>query len=394
MSRQRDLILGAMVGLMFAGGAWALSTFLSRPASDRLPSASPPAAPDRSTMPHAPTQAAPSVPPIDVQAIRQKAWRKIQPRLAVADRASEDELERAIDAIDEFFSERKAGTKGFAASVLSLKGKWQFIRGHLPYAEANRHLKFLEAKFGEHVFRPDELKQAVESSVAQYVKSVQGVENQLLVNCRQDISDSDPLSQKVIPQIGSQKIFQAEFQRLLAVVGTDVSHDLNYTVGREAVVFVGWDIATTIFLRVGAAVATELGVDSTLMAAGAASSWETFGVGLVAMIVVDIAVDWLEKLTGHDPAAAVALKVDGTLDRVRSLLIDGDPEAIRVYRRLRRLENEDPDQAVRDHCRSAANKIEQSGRLGLRSELQRLHQIRSRLREESLERLVLEGANN
>jgi hypothetical protein len=174
-------------------------------------------------------------------------------------------------------------------------------------------------------------------------------------------------------------------------VGTDVSHDLNYTVWREVVVFVGWDIATTVFTRVGAAVATELGVDSTLIGAGAASSWETFGIGLAALIVVDIAVDWLAKPTGHDPAAAVALKVDGTLDHVRTLLIDGDPEAIRVYRKLRRMENEDPDQAVRSRCRTSADKIEQSGRLGLRSELQRLHEVRSRLREETLERLVLEG---
>jgi len=87
----------------------------------------------------------------------------------------------------------------------------------------------------------------------------------------------------------------------------------------------------------------------------------------------------------------VALKVDGTLERVRALMIDGDPEATRVYRKLRRLENEDPDPAVRDRCRAAANKIEQSGRLGLRSELQRLHEMRSRLREDTLERLVLEG---
>jgi hypothetical protein len=386
MRRHRDLILGAVVGLLLAAGAWAVSQHLTRqtpeipsPSSSKTATSSPPA------------EAAPIVPPIDVQAIRQKAWRKIKPRLAVANRASEDELERAIDSINEFFGERKQGTKAFAASVLSLKGKWQFIRSHLPYAEANQHLKFLEAKFGEHVFKPDELKAAVESSVAQYVKSVQGIENQLLVNCRQDISDSDPLSQKVIPQIGSQKAFQAEFQRLLGVVGTDVSHDLNYTIGREVVVFVGWDIATTIFTRVGAAVATELSVDSTLIAAGASSSWATFGVGLVALIVVDIAVDWLEKLTGHDPAAAIALKVDGTLDRVRTLLIDGDPEAIRVYRKLRRMENEDADPAVRTRCRTAADKIEQSGRLGLRAELKRLHEMRSRLREETLERLVLEG---
>jgi hypothetical protein len=391
MRRRRDLILGAIVGLLLAGGAWALSSRfaqMSSPGSSRSPAAG-----SESGMPKSLAQGAsvPQVRPIDSQAIRKRAWRKIKPRLAVATRASEDEMERAIDSINDFFSERKQGTKAFAASVLSLKGKWQFIRSHLPYAEANQHLKFLETKFGEHVFKPEELKAAVESAVAEYVKSVQAIENQLLVNCRQDISDSDPLSQKVIPQIGSQKTFQAEFQRLLTVVGSDVSHDLNYTIGREAVVFVGWDIATTIFLRVGAAVATELGVDSTLLAAGAASSWETFGIGLAAMIVVDIAVDWLEKLTGHDPAAAVALKVDGTLDRVRSLLIDGDPEAIRIYRKLRRMENEDTDPTVRNRCRTAADKIERSGRLGLRAELKRLHEMRSRLREETLERLVLEG---
>ena len=327
--RQLFVVLGCIAGLLL------IIIFKSLWPKTQPPGSQP------TTSPSASDGNAP-VPPIEAQAIRQKAWHKIRPRLDAANRASEDEIERCVERVDEFFDQRKKGTPAFAEKVLSLKGKWQFIHSRLPKSDASEHLKYLEEQFGEHVFKPEDLKNAVESSVAGYVKAVQGIENQLLVNCRQDISDSDPLAQRLIPQIKSQKDLGDEFQRLLDVVSADVSRDLRFTVGREVVVFAGAGIAEAIFTRVGAALATELAIDSTLATVGTMSSVQTLGISMVAMIVVDIAVDWLEKLAGHDPAADVAAKVDGTLDKIESLLVDGDPEAIRVYRRLRRLESGDP----------------------------------------------------
>ena len=104
-----------------------------------------------------------------------------------------------------------------------------------------------------------------------------------------------------------------------------------------------------------------------------ASSWATLGVGLAAAIVVDLTVEWVMKAAGHDPVTAVASKVESTLGHVRTLIIDGDPEAFDDYHQLNRLAESDPDKRVREVCAEAVRVIERSGRLGLRHELWRVH---------------------
>jgi hypothetical protein len=78
----------------------------------------------------------------------------------------------------------------------------------------------------------------------------------------------------------------------------------------------------------------RLGVSGGLLAAGAGSSWATFGIGLVAAIVIDIGIDWGMKLAGHDPAGEVASKVEGVLQKVKELLLDGEPQAVEAYKKL------------------------------------------------------------
>jgi hypothetical protein len=78
----------------------------------------------------------------------------------------------------------------------------------------------------------------------------------------------------------------------------------------------------------------------------------------------------------------------------QGLLLDGDPQAVRTYDTLRRLQNEDRFPFVRHECRRAAEVMETGGYLGLGHELKRLREARSRLREEALRKLILEGGQS
>lgn len=133
--------------------------------------------------------------PIDLKAVRQEAWERIQPHIAGADKAIVQQVYANLTPVSEFFTEKKAGTREFAEAVLSLKGKWEFVRSQLPYADSDRHYRFLSEKFEECVFATDDLKRVVEVSIEGYVSEIRGIENQLLVTIRADLNKSDlPIS--------------------------------------------------------------------------------------------------------------------------------------------------------------------------------------------------------
>lgn len=332
--------------------------------------------------------------PIDWSAWRKKAWDKIEPRIAEADAADRAALETQLATVDAFFQERRPGTKAFAEAVLSFKGKWVFVKSKLPTAEDGDHLKFLNEKFERNIFTIDELRRVIESSIGGYVSRVQGIENQLLVDVQADLSERElavagaPLAN--VPE-GE---FRNRFEALLQSVATSVAHDSQFAASREVVSFVAGEIAAQIAVRVATAVATRLGISAGILGTGAASGWATFGLGLVAAVVIDVAIDKITRAAGYDPVAKVAAKVDEVLGQVRTMIVDGDPEAVRDLAKLRVMAVEDPVAEVRIVARNSVESIEAGGYLGLRRELVKLHEARSELRREALRRLVFDTTGN
>ena len=106
----------------------------------------------------------------------------------------------------------------------------------------------------------------------------------------------------------------------------------------------------------------------------------TMAVGVVAFIAIDFVVDWLLQLIGYGPTAELTAKVEQSLDRMQSQIIDGDPAAVANYQRLRQQERNDATQEGKEQLRQQAEAIEQSGGLGLRREFQKLRELQSKLR--------------
>lgn len=322
---------------------------------------------------------------------RVNAWEKIAPRLRTADLVGVGMASRRRECVRAFFTERKRRTREFGEAVLSLSGKWEFVKSKLPFTDGNGHREFLRQRFEEIVVSGPELQELIQSVVAGYVAELQGIENDLLVQIRADLSDSDLALFETGAMLRTDEAFRKEYARSLEEVAAVVRRDVMIQVGREAVTWVGADIAANITLSLATALAERLGVSAGILGTGAASGAATLGVGVAAGFVLDALLDWVLKACGHDPAGDIAGKVDRALDMFQGLLLDGDQQAARTYQTLRRLQNDDPFPFVRDECRRAADAMDAGGYLGLGHELKRLQETRSRLREEALRKLILEG---
>jgi len=329
--------------------------------------------------------------PIEIEVIRLKSWDKVLPYIDEADKSAESRVSENVARVDQFFVQRKEGTRAFAEEVLSLRGKWALVHANLPYfGESNEYSTFLNSKFDKYIFTPDELKRVIESSVANHVYAVRETENQLLVKIRQDLSGAGLKVAQALPFLRTEEIFGREYEKAMERVGLIVEGDTKREVLKEVVSFVAANVAARLGARLGAVVGSKLAVSGGILAAGASSSWASFGIGLVAAIVVDLALDKIIRLFS-DPEAEVANKINGTLDRVRLLLVEGDTDAWDNYNELRRLEREDPVPVVRSACKKNAELIWRGDHLGLRQQLHRLNETRAKIRREAIRNLILKG---
>jgi len=290
--------------------------------------------------------------------VRQAGWERITPRLVSAEQTSQQAGDKYAERVKSFFAERKQAARAFAEEVLSLSGKWAFVKAKLPWTDADGHKRFLRESFERMVFSDKDLKELIESAVRGYVSELEGIESILLVDIRADLSESDLAPPDLLPALDSDARFQSAYAQMAQRVLAVIEFDMGVTVAREVASFVVSDIAANISLRILAEVTAQLGLSGGILGSGAALSVETLGMGLLAGLLVDKLIDLVMHQAGYDPEGEVAVKVCEALDQVQALLLDGDA---------------------------------QSGTLGLIGELRKLQQARSRLCNEALKKLILEG---
>jgi hypothetical protein len=330
--------------------------------------------------------------PIDPDVLRRRAWDKIARYLAPADAASLSAIDRSLRPIDEFFAEHRDGARPFARSVLSLRGKWKYVRTRDMFGgDSGEHLAFLDEKFREHVFDPHELKAVVSSSIADYVRAVQGIENKLLVTVRGELDDLDPHIGSAIAGIGGDADFAASYQEMLARVVQDVTRGAKADLGLFVGSFVAAEVTEQLMVRLGRTIATRLGVSAGVLGAGASGGAVSAGVTVGLAIVIDMGIEWLLSLSGSDATSQVTARVEESLDKLHALLIEGDPIAVEAYHKIRARRETFPTEQGRAKIEAALSDIESKGDLGLRRMLYKVHLDRARLREAAIRKLVLEG---
>lgn len=347
--------------------------------------------------------------------VRVAAWERVRPRISLAEEQSKEDVRQPVEQVRAFFAERREGARGFASDVLSLSGKWAYVKD---YYDAGSHNRFIEESFVRNIFGPDELRVVVDSAVSSCISKLHGRENQLLVDIRADLSDSELASPDRLPALHDDAAFRQQYEAMLDQVMPIVSQDLGYTVTREMVAFVGSEIATRIVTEIAKILAVRLGISGGILGTGAYSGAVTFGVGLVVGILLDMTLDWAIRQAGYDPEAEIAAKVMATLDRLETTILDGpsasdfpdypssNPLGKYEYHDLvpprggpepteeewaRWREMAAKFFAERDRWEVARAAHENPGSLGMRNQINRLSEARSRLREAALKRLILEG---
>ena len=107
---------------------------------------------------------------------------------------------------------------------------------------------------------------------------------------------------------------------------------------------------------------------------------------------------FIMRLLQHVDLSADDLKIledlitdEMSVKRRRDLIVNGSEGAVATYRQISWMAENDGVSAVRAAGRSALGRMQRGGHLGLRWELQHLHETRLRLRHGALRKLLVEG---
>ena len=137
----------------------------------------------------------------------------------------------------------------------------------------------------------------------------------MLIEIRADIAGLPELEQ--IQSMGTDA-FETRFEQALSQASEVVSDDLSSTIESQLVSLVAGEVM--------AQVAVRMGVSAGVLSTGAASGWATFGVGLVAGVVVDQIVtriwDWWSE-----PEVELSFQISKQLAMVHDLICKGDSKS-------------------------------------------------------------------
>jgi hypothetical protein len=234
-----------------------------------------------------------------------------KPRLTRA----QEECDRAIDehvkALDTFIAYSKRNTRAFAEDALSWKSKGILVVANLPFADSDGHKKFIREKFGEFIFKPQQLEDAVRQVIKSYLAHVRNIESKMLVDLRADTADFP--STFTIAQIDESKV-QAAYDEAISRAIEATGSDLGANIANELVTIIASEILTQVAVR--------LGVSASILGTGAASGWATLGIGAVIGLIVDQIVSWVWDWYA-DPRGNLARNLDNKLDEINRLIVNG-----------------------------------------------------------------------
>lgn len=246
-----------------------------------------------------------------------------RPHLKWAERETANLLDEHLKEIDQFFAESKRSTPEFARRALSLSSKWRFVADRVPFTKHDRHQAFIRAQFEEHVFTPAQLANLVEQVVAGCFADLRSVESEMLVRVRADVAnlpDAFPVARM------DETRFEAQYDQALAQALAAASSGVRSDVGTLLVSEISGEVLTQVAIR--------LGVSAGILSTGAASSWATLGVGLVVGLIVDQIVSWVWDWYA-DPVGSLAAQLNGKLDEIHHLIVDGSSDVPGLRSRLK-----------------------------------------------------------
>jgi hypothetical protein len=145
----------------------------------------------------------------------------------------------------------------------------------------------------------------------------------MLVKVRADVADFS--ATYVIAELDETEL-RARYDDALSQAVAATGNGLRSDIATQLVSLIAGEVLTQ--------VATKLGISAGILGTGAASSWATFGVGLVVGLIVDQIVSWVWDWYA-DPTGSLVLQLNTKLDRLNRLIVDGSDEGQGLRSRLK-----------------------------------------------------------
>lgn len=251
-----------------------------------------------------------------------------RPHLKWAEEESAKVLDHHLDGLLRFFAESKKHTPQFAREALDWESKYNLVFDAVPFSKGGRHQQYIRSRFEHHIFAPAAVEQAVQQVVSGYLRELRSIEGKMLVRVRADLSDFP--SEYPIGTLDEQRLGKAYQQAITTAISAAKS---------DAAAGASLEVVSIIVGEVLTQAAVELGVSAGILGAGAALSWETFGIGLVVGIIVDVAVSWVWDWYA-DPKGELTARINSRLDDIQRLIMEGSPQTQGLRGRLQELARE------------------------------------------------------
>lgn len=258
-------------------------------------------------------------------AVLREALARSQKSLDWADTESRRQVDLQLVPLNRFFADLKTRTPEFAATMLGWGSKWRFVADKVPFTRGDRHDEFLRKNFNEQLFRSEDLTKLIEQVAQGYADALASTENQMLVRMRADVSD---LPVADLPGFADPKSLKLAYEGALNQVVAKLGPEVRADVTLFMVSLVAQEVVTQVAVR--------LGVSAGVLGTGAATSWATFGIGLVVCVIVDQIISWAwDRWT--DPKGQLAREMNAKFDELQKLLVDGDAKTRGLRTRFRDL---------------------------------------------------------
>ncbi|MCR5164372.1 MAG: hypothetical protein K6C40_10175 [Thermoguttaceae bacterium] len=237
---------------------------------------------------------------------------QVQIHLDVAEQKSIDAATKAEEELHEFFDAAKQNSRRFAEHALGWGSKWRAVSDMMPFTRDDRLKEYITKRFHEDIFSPSDLENVLQDILALYLKDVESIENEMLVNIQQDVPD---LPSSSIMRTTPPESLNSIFQTMLVQTAKSTHSDVARCVGREAVSFIAGEILGEL--------AVQMAASAGILTAGGSSAAMTFGIGLIAAVIVDQVVTWIWDWYA-DPKGEVADAICAQIDNMERLIIQGD----------------------------------------------------------------------
>jgi hypothetical protein len=240
----------------------------------------------------------------EAQAATRESQARARPHIEKADTDSLAHVDGSLRSLEGFFGEAKGHAKAFADDVLGWYSKYKLVRG--------QHEQFLAETFRKHFFGPEELRQAMTNAVEAYVAELEAIDNRMLVDIRMDVAGlpaAASLSSMPMPDL------QARYREVCGRIGGVAGADLTVDAGRAVADLIVGSVVTMI--------AARMGTSAVVVGAAAASSWWTFGIGLVIGVIIDQIIATVWDWT-YDPRGKLVAMMGEKIDEVRKMVLEGD----------------------------------------------------------------------